>query len=84
MRLAELNDRQVAGAAALLSVAVALLFFVVAVLSGGSYAVDETRMFNTNDAPEVRYVMNYEVDPALYSFYESETKGSEALTAANP
>lgn len=84
MRLVELNDRQVAGGAALLAVVVALVFFIAAVVSGGSYGVDESRMFNTNEAPEVRYVMNYEVDPALYSFYESETKDAEALTASKP
>lgn len=79
-----MNDSRVAFFAAMLAVGAALAFFVAAVFAGTSYANDETRMFDSKEVPDVRYVMNYEIDPALYSFYApSSEPATELVTKAD-
>lgn len=80
--LGEMNDSRVAVIAALLAVSVALVFFVSAIVSGGTSGAEDAMQFKSNDTPEVRYVMNYEIDPSLYSFYQQQNEAAEALAAS--
>lgn len=84
MSLGEMNDSRVAVVAALLAVSVALLFFVSAAISGTTVIDDDAMQFKSQETPEVRYVMNYEIDPALYSFYQQQQQqeGADALAAS--
>lgn len=70
------TDRQTqfAGLFALIAIAVATVLFVSAMLVGlrGASVEEDATNFEAESRPEVRYVLQYEVDDELYSFYEEQ------------
>jgi len=82
MDFGEMNDSRVAVIAALLAVGVALIFFVSAAVSGATVIEDDAMQFKSQETPEVRYVMNYEIDPSIYSFYQQQ-QSVDALAASD-
>lgn len=76
------TQTQVAGVFALVAIAAATVLFVAAMLMGlrSSPAAEDATSFEADARPEVRYVMQYEVDEELFSFYQRQ--GGEQVARA--
>ena len=56
-----------------LALITAVTLLGIAVFTGRTASIEDATRFDQRDAPDVRYVMNYEIDPSLFSFYAAET-----------
>lgn len=81
-KVSDMSGTKIALVAALLAIATAVLVFGAAMVTGGARHVDDATEFHIRSVPEVRYVMNYEIDPTLYSFYQSQQDEAPARVAA--
>lgn len=78
------RQTQFAGLFALIAIATATVLFVSAMLIGlrGSSVEEDATSFEAESRPEVRYVLQYEVDDELFSFYEEQ--GTQRVASADP
>lgn len=80
-RVTELSPSRLLVWFAALCVATALVMLGVAVFTGRAKSFEDATRFDQKTAPDVRYVMNYEVDPTLFSFYADERGSNEDMQA---
>lgn len=75
----DMSNHRIAAIAAVLAISVALVSFVVAVVSGMNAGLDDNGTLKSDEPPVVRYAMSYAIDSDLYSFYKQQEERNHVV-----
>lgn len=58
------------------AVVTAIVILAIAVFTGRTTSFEDATRFEQRTTPDVRYVINYEIEPELFSFYTNERQAA--------